>query len=108
MVAAACTDDDGESSAGAGSGSESGTSRLYVLRGQGAFDGARLSISNPTVAWFSERPARNAGYATPAPLVDAWKSFGFDDDPPNALLVAGPTTHAVELTAPNWDPSASR
>lgn len=67
--------------------------------------GFRLTIpaTSPT-AWFTDRPARNAGSFTAAELISLWSAEEFDVDPPNAAVVVTVNgvqhQHVVELSDP--------
>jgi len=68
-------------------------------------DGHRVSMpADSSVAWFTDRPERNAASITLAGLVSMWSAQGFDTDPPNAAMVMTVNgeqhQHVVELTDP--------
>jgi len=65
----------------------------------------RIEVKADAVEWFTDRPQRKAGIAAAHELVDRWKGYGFDEQPPNAS-VAGPGTDAVvELRNPQKTPN---
>lgn len=69
--------------------------------------GDAFSLSVPassSTAWFTDRPARNAGSMTVADLVSTWSAQGFATDPPNAAVAVEVNgeqhQHVVELSNP--------
>lgn len=83
--------------------------RLFVLEGTATLTQEQLSVAvaNARAAWFDDRPARNAGRIQVAGLVDAWVSYGFSSDPPNAELATESGSYPVELREPQWDSATS-
>lgn len=75
---------------------------LYALRGPARLDGDRLSITAEpdTISWVSDRPERRAGVMDVKAFLASWQPVGFDEDPPNAILMTDSTTVEVELTEP--------
>jgi hypothetical protein len=86
---------------------------LGVLNaGAGSFDGHRIVLRKvqPNGVWFTDRPARQAGSARVAALVDR---FFRGQEPPNAAveLVGASAKHdvaIVELSKPRYDRKSSR
>lgn len=53
-------------------------------------DGDTLTVSVPAdsaLVWFTDRPDRRAGQGTLEGLISQWQTFGFDEVPPNAVIV---------------------
>lgn len=73
---------------------------LFVLRGPATIADGRIEVDTDAVEWFTERPARRAGVANVAELVEEWKTFGFTQDPPNAALSGEESDGTVVLTKP--------
>ena len=65
-------------------------SLLFVVStGSGSVEGDTLTLDAvPSVLWFTDRPARQAGHIEGTDLVDLWGlgEDSFADDPPNAVL----------------------
>lgn len=79
------------------------TSRLFVLSSQsGSLVGDRLVLQgvSPATVFFADRPGRTAGRLSTADFIHSWAAQGFAQDPPNAALQLGGTSHVYELTNP--------
>jgi len=82
-------------------------SYLFVISGtSGSLDGDKLTLNGvPNVIYFSNRPARKAGYLSLEKFVESWNkgSDSFKADPPNATLSVltkdGAKNIVVELTS---------
>ena len=82
-------------------------SYLFVISGtSGSLDGDKLTLNGvPNVIYFSNRPARKAGYLSLEKFVESWNkgSGSFKADPPNAtlstLMKDGAKNIVVELTS---------
>jgi len=61
----------------------------------------RISGTNNTVTWFSDRPVRESGTTTANLLMDLWNGSSFVSDPPNSALVMrdGPASGTVVVKA---------
>src|SRR6056297_1192163 len=99
----------------AGASSVNRTSFLFGITGQGTSiepiqdtDSYRVRISgtNNTVTWFSDRPVRESGTTTANLLMDLWNGSSFVSDPPNSALVMrdGPAsgTGVVKASRPKF------
>ena len=94
----------------AGASSVDRTSFLFGITGQGTSiepiqdtDSYRVRISgtNNTVTWFSDRPVRESGTTTANLFMDLWSDSSFVSDPPNSALVLrdGPASGTVVVKA---------
>jgi uncharacterized protein YjbI with pentapeptide repeats len=68
----------------------------------------RLYDVSPQVIWFEDHPGRHQGQIPVTGFDDAWASFGFRADPPNAALTLlegdrSEDTIVVELGRPDFD-----
>lgn len=104
-------DDDGDSAATA---SVAATDlyvvdgRLTSVRSTGA-DAVEVRVDDPTVLWFTDRPARLNGSRPIGEFVADWPST-FGEDPPNAAVLVPSDDRsrrpvAVELQRPSFDRS---
>jgi hypothetical protein len=64
----------------------------------------RIEVKADAVEWFTARPKRKAGIAAAHALVDNWKGYGFDEQPPNATVTGPDTDAVVELRKPQKTP----
>jgi hypothetical protein len=91
-------------------------SLLFVVQGRSARaerHGKAWTVSvkvpNEKVVWFTDRPLRRSSHMPVRKFVRSWKSYGFDQDPPNAALAGtrGTKDHdiPVELRKPAWNAS---
>ena len=67
-------------------------------------DHDRIQVKADAVEWFTDRPQRKAGIAAAHELVDRWKGYGFDEQPPNAAVTGPDTDAVVELRKPQKTP----
>ncbi len=93
-----------------------GPELLFVQSANEAYlRGDRLILEGlQEVAWFSDRPYREAGRATTADFIDVWRKGenSFAENPPNADLVCSigseDVTVLVELSDPVLDVASSQ
>jgi hypothetical protein len=72
---------------------------LFMLRGEASLTTNTIRVNTRVVEWFSDRPSRQAGFASLHTLAQAWNDLGFSDDPPNAVIVGNGVDAVVELTS---------
>jgi hypothetical protein len=81
-------------------GVEGSVEVLHALRGSAQLDGSQLTITtDPGITWIADRPARSAGRMGPSGFIAAWRASGFDQDPPNAVLMTDSQSVPIELTS---------
>jgi hypothetical protein len=75
-------------------------SDLFVLRGPAEVTDDRIEVRTEVAEWFNDRPKRNAGVAEAGQLVDNWREYGFENDPPNAAAAGEESDAEIELSQP--------
>ena len=67
---------------------------LFVVRGDGRLENTELTIEDPRVEWFTDRPQRQAGVTSANDLV---ARINGDDSKPNAELVGDEVDAAITI-----------
>jgi hypothetical protein len=72
-----------------------GRNLLFVVRGSGRLDDGKLTIEDPRVEWFTDRPQRDAGVMSADALVAELSSA--EANPPNAELIGADADAAITI-----------
>ncbi len=111
LILTACSSDSTESNESSDTASLLFTVTSDGSRIKAAGDGGYLllldHVDNHSI-WFTDRPDRDSGILETGNFINSWSSFGFDEVPPNAAIIAHDgaglaETAVVTLSNPQYD-----